>query len=222
MNSVFSPRNPRHCRVCLVRHGETPWNTERRLQGHIDIPLNDKGLAQAAAAARSLAGQPFAAIYTSDLERARHTAAAVANAQGLATQDDPRLRERHYGVFQGLTYDEAAARHPEAYLRFKERDPEFAFPEGGESLLAFSGRIREALDGIAQRHGGEQVLVVTHGGVLDIAHRLATGKPLDAARDFAIPNAALNWIEHDGESWHLLAWAVQDHLDGALDELPTS
>lgn len=222
MNSVFSPRNPRHCRVCLVRHGETPWNTERRLQGHIDIPLNDKGLAQAAAAARSLAGQPFAAIYSSDLERARRTAAAVADAQGVAIQNDPRLRERHYGVFQGLTYDEASALHPEAYLRFKERDPEFAFPEGGESLLVFSRRIGEALDEIARRHPGEQVLVVTHGGVLDIAHRLATGKPLQAARDFAIPNAALNWIEHDGDGWRLLAWAVQDHLDGALDELPTS
>ncbi len=207
-------------RLCLVRHGETAWNAERRLQGHLDIPLNDNGNAQARATAQSLSGQHFEAAYSSDLLRARQTAEAVVRTLGLAVRHDPALRERHYGVFQGLTYDEAEALHPEQFARFRRRDPDFAFAADGESLRAFATRIVDALHGIAARHPGQQVLVVTHGGVLDIAHRLATGKPLDAVRDFTIPNAALNWLEFAGGRWRLLAWAEQSHLDTARDELP--
>lgn len=207
-------------RLCLVRHGETAWNAERRLQGHLDIPLNATGEVQARATARSLAGHRFHAAYSSDLQRARQTAGAVAAALGLEIRHDPALRERHYGVFQGLTYDEAQARFPSDYARFHSRDPDFAFAGQGESLNGFAARIVAALTAIAVRHPGEQVLVVTHGGVLDIAHRLATGKPLGAARDFTIPNAALNWLAHDADGWTLEAWAEQSHLDAARDELP--
>lgn len=212
-------------RICLVRHGETAWNAERRLQGHIDIPLNDKGHAQARATAAGLAGERFSATYCSDLQRARQTAAAIAAHCGLTPSFEAQLRERHYGAFQSLTYDEARARFPEAYQRFEDRDPGFVFPDGGESLQEFAARIRDVLHRIAQAHRGGQVLVVTHGGVLDIAHRLATGKPLEAPRDFTIPNAALNWIEWNGKApddWTLLAWARQEHLSDALDELPNT
>lgn len=209
-------------RLCLVRHGETAWNTERRLQGHLDVPLNEVGAAQAEATARSLDGRRFAAIYCSDLARARQTAAAAAAPLGIALQTEPRLRERHYGAFQGLTYAEAQARHPEAYARFHARDPEFAFPDGGESLAAFAARIIGVLTTLAERHPGEEVLIVTHGGVLDVAHRVATGKPLDAPRDFAILNAALNWLEFEGGVWRLLSWAEQGHLVAARDELPNA
>lgn len=212
----------RSCRICLVRHGETPWNTERRLQGHLDVPLNEVGHAQAAATARSLDGQPFSAIYSSDLTRALQTAAPTAQARALAVRPEPRLRERHYGVFQGLTYAEAAERYPEDYARFKAREPEFAFPDQGESLAAFAARIGDALTALAERHLGEQILVVTHGGVLDIAHRLASKLPLDAPRDFPILNAALNWMAYDGTDWHLLGWGEQQHLASARDELPNA
>ena len=109
MKTRNSPQSAHACRICLVRHGETAWNAERRLQGHIDIPLNPRGLSQAEATARSLAraGERFAALYSSDLQRARQTAEAVARAHGLAATHDARLRERHYGVLQGLTFDEA-------------------------------------------------------------------------------------------------------------------
>lgn len=214
-------RSPR-CTICLVRHGETAWNTERRLQGHIDIPLNETGLAQAENTARhlELQGQRFAAVYCSDLQRARQTAAAVMRRQGLVATHDVRLRERHYGLFQGLTYAEAEHQHPELYHRFTQREFEFALPEQGESLAVFSRRVHDALHDIARQHPGDRVLVVTHGGVLDIVHRLVTGGSMAAARKVAIPNAALNWIEHIGGHWELLTWADETHLHDALDELP--
>ena len=208
-------------RICLVRHGETDWNAQGRLQGHIDVPLNATGLAQARATAANLAGQRFVALYTSDLQRAHQTAAEASRALHMEALPDPRLRERNYGRFQGLTYAEAQARYPEGYRRFQERDTAFAF-EDGESLGDFAARIHTALEALAARHAGGQILVVTHGGVLDIAHRMTSGKSLSCPRDFTIPNAALNWIEFAGAGWRLLAWAQQGHLAGALDELPNA
>ncbi len=207
-------------RLCLVRHGETAWNAERRLQGHLDVPLNEAGRLQAEAAACSLAAQTFAAAYSSDLCRARETAIAAARALALDLTIEPELRERHYGDFQGLTYDEARERFPTEYDRFHARNADFAFTGGGESLTAFAARIRRVLSRIASAHPGQQVLVVTHGGVLDIAHRLTSGRSLEAKRDFTIPNAALNWIEFDGAAWRLVAWADEAHLQSARDELP--
>lgn len=209
-------------RICLVRHGETAWNAERRLQGHTDIPLNDTGLVQARATAASLAAERFDAAYSSDLTRARQTAAAIAERCGLELAFDAALRERHYGSFQALTYDEARTRFPDDYHRFETRDPEFTFPEGGESLRQFAARIHGTLEGIARRHPDGTVLIVTHGGVLDIVHRLATGMHLQAPRNFGIPNAALNWIAWDGAAWSLISWAEQRHLDQSLDELPNT
>ncbi len=220
MKPFAPPHTASECTLCLVRHGETPWNAERRLQGHLDIELNANGLAQAQHTARTLAGTRFAAIYSSDLQRARQTAEAIAHRCELPVHIDPRLRERHYGAFQGLTYEEAESRYPEAYACFKARVGEFPFPGDGESLTGFAARIRTALDAIAARHAGAQVLVVTHGGVLDIAHRLATGKAIGAARDFALPNAALNWIAQGAGQWRLITWADERHLQAALDELP--
>ena len=208
--------------VCLVRHGETDWNAERRLQGHLDVPLNATGHLQAAAAASHLADKQFAAIYCSDLARARQTATSIGATSSLTPISDPALRERHYGQFQGLTYDEACAQHPVAYARFLERDPSFAFSDGGESLTTFAHRVRSALERIATQHPAQRILVVTHGGVLDIAYRLAAGTDLESPRDFTIPNAALNWLEFNGTRWRLLAWADQTHLANSRDELPNA
>lgn len=209
-------------RLCLVRHGETAWNAQRRLQGHLDVPLNDVGHAQARASAARLAAHAFAALYCSDLARARQTAEPAARVLGASPIATAALRERHYGAFQGLTYDEARARFPAEYDRFAARETDFAFPDGGESLSGFAARVTAVLREIAERHAGAQVLVITHGGVLDIVHRLATGKPLEAARDFPIPNAALNWIAFATGRWQLLAWADEGHLAQARDELPNA
>ena len=210
-------------RLCLVRHGETSWNAEHRLQGHTDIPLNATGRAQADATAALLAAHRFDAAYTSDLSRAADTARAIGRRIGLDAQPLPALRERHYGAFQGLTYDEAQARHPVDYAHFKARHPDHPLPDGGESLSAFAQRIASALDVLLARHTGQQILVVAHGGVLDIIHRLASGRPLGAPRDFRIPNAALNWLRHDAPTgWVIEQWAEEAHLGTARDELPNS
>ncbi len=205
--------------LCLVRHGETAWNAQRRIQGHIDVALNDNGVEQARRAAAGLRDEPFAAIYSSDLKRAHDTALTVAQALRLPVHLRPELRERHYGAFEALTYDEARRRHPEAYGRFEARDPDFDFL-GGESLRAFAQRVNDCLDALAHQHRGRQILVVTHGGVLDIAFRHATGRALTAPRDFAIPNAACNWLEYAEGAWSVLRWADCRHLSDTLDELP--
>lgn len=213
------PQRP-YVRFCLVRHGETDWNAERRIQGQLDVALNAHGRAQARATAAQLVHHRFAAIYASDLMRAHATALAVAHRLNLPIIAERGLRERHYGAWQGHTYADLARTMPDDYARFERRDTQHELPGGGESLSHFARRVGACLDKLAHSHAGEQILVVTHGGVLDIAYRLAVARPLDAARDFEIPNAALNWIEHGPKGWRLMAWAQKAHLAAARDELP--
>jgi len=203
-------------RICIIRHGETDWNVERRIQGHIDVPLNSTGLAQAAAAAAGLAGQPFAAAYSSDLGRAWQTARAAAQAQGLAVRAASGLRERHYGILQGLTSAEIQERWPRVHACYAARDVDCDF-ETGENLADFAARVVATIEALANRHPDASLLMVSHGGVLDICYRRATGRDLSSPRDFSIPNAALNWFEVDADGWRLLAWADQRHLNGSLD-----
>lgn len=207
-------------RFCFVRHGETDWNVQRRLQGHIDTPLNQTGLAQAEATAKGLNGHQFDALYSSDLIRTLQTARYAAQLLDLPIHLRSDLRERHYGAFQGLTYSEAERNFPTDYARFKAREAAYEILDEGESLIQHRQRVQACLEDIACRHAGESVLIVTHGGVLDIVYRLATGLDMSAPRDFGIPNAALNWINFREGEWQLLQWADQAHLHAALDELP--
>lgn len=206
--------------LCLIRHGETAWNAERRIQGQLDIPLNAAGEAQAQATAQALQTQHFDAAFCSDLARAHATARAATEHLGIALTPDRELRERNYGLFQGLTYAEAEQRYPQDFARHTAREPDYAFPQGGESLADFSARVLAAMERITSAHAGGRVLIVTHGGVLDVVHRLATGKALSQPRDFVIPNAALNWIVREPSGWRLIDWADQSHLAHTRDELP--
>ena len=210
----------------IIRHGETVWNAEGRVQGQTDVPLSEVGFAQSQAIARVLvppvrsSGESgFAAIYSSDLLRARQTADPVARKLGLPMRLDPALRERHYGMFETLTYAEVRERYPEDYARFRMKDPEYDF-RGGEGLRAFFERCMACLTGIAARHVGDEILIFTHGGVLEMAFRNALGLGLSSKRDFEIPNAALNRIEVTGSEWKILLWADCAHLETALDDLP--
>lgn len=206
-------------RLCLVRHGETAWNAEGRVQGQLDIPLSETGLAQARALAAVLRKERFDALYSSDLLRVQQTARPTAEALELAVRPDPRLRERHYGKFQGITYAEAKVRLPEDYERFRAKDLDFDFGTG-ESLKDFSRRALSVVEELVEKHAGQSLLVFTHGGVLEMLYRHATGRGLSTPRDFEIPNAALNRLETDGRAWRVLAWADIHHLAAALDDLP--
>ncbi len=210
-------------RFCLIRHGETPWNAERRIQGHTDVGLDPEGVHQAELAARWLAAAGArrpTRLYSSDLLRARMTAERLAERLALPVDLLPAMRERRYGFFEGLTYDEAKHRYPEDYAAFEHREPDYAFPQGGESLKVFSARVVACLRGLAARHAGETVALVTHGGVLDIVNRFVRGNPLQTPRDFHIPNTGLNWLLAGPDGWTIEAWADTRHLDhGALDEL---
>ncbi|MDH3319942.1 MAG: histidine phosphatase family protein [Betaproteobacteria bacterium] len=203
----------------MVRHGETAWNAEGRVQGQTDVPLSAVGEAQARAVRDALAGERFVALYASDLARVRQTAAPAAAVLGLPVRLEPRLRERHYGKFETLTYAEARERLPQDYARFKAKDPDYDFGSG-ESLRVFYERAVACVAGIAARHAGEAVLVFTHGGVLEMVRRRTHGTGLTSPRDFEIPNAALNWIDIGPAGWRVGSWAEVGHLERALDDLP--
>jgi 2,3-bisphosphoglycerate-dependent phosphoglycerate mutase len=202
----------------MVRHGETAWNAEGRVQGQLDIPLNDTGRAQARATAEALAGHDFTAIYCSDLMRVRQTAEPTAKRLALPVSYMVELRERHYGMFETLTYVEVKEKYPEQYARFRDKDPDFDF-EGGETLRGFNERSLKAVTGLIERHQGEQILVFTHGGVLEMVYRHARAVGLSSPRDFEIPNAGINWFEVSPEQWQVWAWAEVAHLEAALDDL---
>lgn len=209
----------RSTRFCLVHHGETDWNGEKRIQGQIDIDLSRAGQAQARALAEALRGQSFAAVYSSDLLRAWNTARIAVAGRQIAVSPEPTLRERDFGVMQGLTAAEARLARPHAHGHHQARTPHYDY-ETGKSLIVFAARVTAGLQVMAERHPGQNVLAFTHGGVLDVVYRAATGRRLDAPRDFSLPNAACNWLECGEASWRLISWADCAHLQQTLDELP--
>lgn len=206
-------------RLVIVRHGETAWNAEHRVQGQLDIPLNDYGRRQAQAVASVLGREEFSVIYSSDLGRAMQTAAPTAAALGMEVKLDPALRERHYGKFETLTYAEVKLKYPEEYARFDRREPDFSFGTG-ESLKDFHARAVKCVTAIASRHPNQDVLVFTHGGVLDMVYRDITGLSVSAPRNFGIPNCGINRVGAAPGGWQILAWAEKSHLEGSLDDLP--
>ncbi|WP_206999217.1 histidine phosphatase family protein [Trinickia mobilis] len=208
--------------VLFIRHGETDWNRIRRIQGHIDIPLAQSGVAQAQQLAARLAreaqsGARLDAIYSSDLQRAQQTAQPAASALGLPLRLKPGLRERAYGVFQGHDSTEIEARFPDEYAVWQTRDPGFA-PEGGESSRAFYHRVVHAVESIVTENPEGRIACVAHGGVLDCVYRFANGLLLDAPRNYALLNTSINTVEFNGGRARVLAWADIDHLAGNSDD----
>lgn len=206
-------------RVLLIRHGETDWNRANLIQGQIDIPLNAHGREQARLAAMALGARgPVHRIYSSDLTRALETAQAVARATKaplIATAD---LRERRFGVFEGRTFDDICTGEPDAADRWLRRDPTWAPPDG-ETLLEFRDRVLRAAIGFARANSGEHIVIVAHGGVLDLLYRAATGLDLKEPRTWKIPNASLNRVLWTADSgFTLVGWADTSHLDAPLDE----
>lgn len=212
--------------ILLIRHGETDWNVDKRLQGHIDIPLNAEGQRQAAALGRALENEPLDAIYASDLQRARDTAQAVAKLQGKTVQIDPALRERCYGGFEGLQHHDIQQRYPEDFAAWKSRELDARYPAGeriAETMREFSERSVGAVSAIAHLASGSKqrkIAIVTHGGVLECVYRWARETGFGHARDFDIFNASINRLQWDGERMHVRQWADIAHLSPqVLDEV---
>ena len=201
-------------RVVAVRHGETDWNAQLRIQGHTDIALNPRGQWQAEQLALALADEGVEAIYSSNLQRAHQTAWALARRAGLPVQHDEGLRERHFGRFEGLTFTQIDAQWPTDALRWRQRDPEFE-PGGGESLQVFYRRCVDAADRLAHRHRGQTILLVAHGGVLDCLYRAATRAALNAPRSWQLGNATVNRLLHTDTGFTLVGWNDESHLQAA-------
>jgi probable phosphoglycerate mutase len=206
-------------RIIAIRHGETAWNVDTRIQGQLDIGLNDTGRHQAQRVASALGGETISAIYSSDLLRAWDTARAIAHATERPLHAHQGLRERGFGVFQGRTFTEIEAAWPEQAQRWRKREPHWA-PEGGESLAALRERISRTASELGARHPGEQIVLVAHGGVMDALYRIATGQELQAPRTWNLGNAAINRLLWTPDGLTLVGWADTRHLDDdvTLDE----
>ena len=205
-------------RLIAIRHGETAWNADTRLQGHMDIALNARGRWQAERAAQALADESFAAIYTSDLQRAHATAQALATLTGHALQPHTGLRERHFGELQGQTHAQIEENFPAQALLWRHRDPHWT-PAGGESLVTFHQRVTDTVAELASAHFGEQIVLFAHGGVLDMLYRNATGQTLQAPRSWNLGNATINRLLWTPEALTVVGWSDERHLDSeSLDE----
>lgn len=208
-------------RILAIRHGETAWNVDTRIQGHLNIPLNETGHWQAERLGQALAGEDIAAIYASDLSRAHETAMYVSRATGVAVLPELGLRERGFGDFEGRTFAEIEIALPDQAERWRKRDPAFA-PAGGESLLQVQARVLATVNRLAQQHPGELIVMVGHGGVMDVLYRAATRLDLQAARTWLLGNTAINRLLWMPEGLSLVGWSDTQHLaDIVLDESST-
>lgn len=199
-------------RIIAIRHGETAWNVDTRIQGQLDIPLNDMGRWQAKRLGRAVAHEGIVAIYASDLLRAYETARAVADSTGVDIGTETGLRERHFGEFEGFTWKEIEERWPAESERWRKRDLNFA-PRGGESLPVFYERCIGTASRLAVAHAGQTIAIVAHGGVMDCLYRAASRIDLQAPRSWQLGNASINRVLHTPEGFMLVGWSDTCHLD---------
>ena len=211
-------------RIVAVRHGETAWNVDTRIQGQLDIGLNENGLWQARRVGQALSNEAVRAVYSSDLQRAWHTAQHIAQSQPVPVevQPAPGLRERRFGLFEGKTFKEIEQDWPDEAHHWRKRVPHWEPPQGGESLVALRERVQDTVHRIAASYPGELVVLVAHGGVLDALYRLATGQEVNAPRTWELPNAAINRLLWTPDSLTVVGWADTQHLERqTLDEHTT-
>ncbi|MGV3570086.1 MAG: histidine phosphatase family protein [Ramlibacter sp.] len=197
--------------LVLIRHGETQMNRELRFQGHVNVALNEIGLEQARRLAARLAGERADAVYVSDLLRAQQTAQPIGATLSLQPVTEPGLREQSFGQVDGMRVDDIKEQHPQAWegwLRFEE---DYSMPEG-ESTRQFHARVMEAVQRLVAAHAGQKLVVVTHGGVLDMIYRTALSLGLNGPRQSEIPNAGLNRIRMREGGIDIIDWADTRHL----------
>ncbi|MCL4193424.1 MAG: phosphoglycerate mutase family protein [Thermoguttaceae bacterium] len=180
-----------HC----VRHGESEFNSEGRVQGHLDVPLSALGRRQAAAAATALAAETSEIIFASPLRRARETAEIISQRLGLLVETDPRLKEINVGIFQGKRRDELPRLYPEEFARWKQNDPDFTIP-GGESQKDLERRGLEVFEAI-RRSGRREAIVVAHGRLLIVVLRALMPDIADLRETSGLENGSITTLVLD-------------------------
>jgi 2,3-bisphosphoglycerate-dependent phosphoglycerate mutase len=197
--------------LILIRHGETVWNRERRIQGHADSALTGEGVAQAEACAVRLSREGITHVYSSDLDRTKRTVEVLNAPLGLPIIFDAALRERCYGVGEGKLYAELDIEYPELFSRERMTDENYALPNG-ESPAQLHARVIAAITRIAHAHEGGKILIVTHGGVLGAVHRWLNRHPVASPHKINIPNVGYNRIRATHGAWVAEVWGDTDHL----------
>lgn len=198
-------------RILLIRHGETLWNTEGRWQGHEMVSLNEKGREQARKLALHLSSHPIGSIYTSDLPRARETAEIIAEELGVEPILEPRFREWHLGIFQGLTRDEVLVKYPTEYEGNRNDYLDYVIPQG-ESRRQMQQRAYEAWQEIVKEAVGPEIAIVSHGGTLKMLLIKLFESDAPALRDLHIDNTSVTTIERHGDYWRIIGLAATPHL----------
>lgn len=204
--------------LILWRHGNTDWNAQRRIQGHADAPLNALGEAQAAATAPVLAARRPDAIVCSDLRRCTATAAPLAELTGLPVRQDPRLRERYYGEWEGLTLTEIAQRWPDSYRRKAQGADAADLGHGIESPADVMKRAGEAMRDAAEAVGvGGTAVLVTHGGTSRYGIFELLGWPAEPLRSIAaLVNCHFSELRHTPDR----GWVLYAHNVGTAKGQP--
>ena len=197
--------------LVLIRHGETDMNRELRFQGHVNVGLNAIGHEQARRLAARMAGEKAHAVYASDLLRAQETVKPIAGELALPPVAEKGLREQHFGRVDGMRVEDIQREHPEAWAGWLRFDENFAMPEG-ESTRVFHARVLDAVQRLVAAHPNQTVVVVTHGGVLDMIWRTARSQGLSGPRQSDIPNAGLNRIRVADGTFDIVTWADTQHL----------
>ena len=201
--------------LILIRHGETQWNRERRFLGQVDVPLNPMGQEQSRRLGRRLALESIDHMVSSDLIRAQQTADLLGQsrlaARRLPTQLDANLREQNFGVVDGMRSDDIKFQHPQAWENWIKFEADYAFSQG-ESLRQLHARVMRTIYALATQHRQQTLVVVTHGGVLDMIYRTALGLDLSGPRQTDIPNAGLNRIRIQDQAIEIVCWADTHHL----------
>ncbi len=195
-------------RVLLWRHGNTDWNAAQRVQGQLDVPVNDRGRAQAQAAAAVLARSEAQLMITSDLGRCTQTAAPLVELTGLTPERDARLRERHFGSWQGLTTPEVRERFPESYARWRAADPDPG--DGLEPLADLGKRVSETIRQAAERVPGGTAILVSHGGAIKYGVAALLGWPEEMLPTVA-PVQNCHWVDlilQPSYGWRVSAYNV--------------
>ncbi|MEC9383810.1 MAG: histidine phosphatase family protein [SAR324 cluster bacterium] len=197
--------------IILIRHGETEWNSQKRMQGHSNSDLSEVGMGQIQALGELMKNVSFDHIYSSDSLRTRQTAEAITQYSGHTLQFDQRIREKNLGVFEGLTSTEAKERHPEIYRLFKTAGANYVIDEG-ESTQQLLERALEFIEEIRLRHPQERVVMVTHGGVVRVLMKHALGLSIDAPTRFIIKNTGIFGLIWN-ENWLVTQMGVVSHLE---------